>query len=285
MPSSMLLRLVVVAGIVGSPQLVAQRHSGGYVPPAQGNGDVLEDLSVERPHSIFERLEQSWAKASSAPPPSSSLPAGTVSVDELRHPLSAKGGRLLEKGQASAKAGDHIKAIDELKQALDEPSAVPYARSLLGTEYLRSGDPAAAIVELKEAIRLMPRTAANHTNLGLAFCMTGKRDAAERELRESIKLDGTAPQPRFLLGLLLLDQQSSDAGEYLRFAQRIITKASLALAIFHLRHGESDAAQQDLRTYLGSEWEKQAGRLEEWAASAAQMDRPSALFGFPVAGQ
>ncbi len=207
--------------------------------------------------------------------------AGTVSVDEARHPLSGKGERLIEKGQQYASSGDHRKAIDEFKQALNERSSAPYAHSLLGLEYLKTGNLHAAIDQLSAAIQSMPSLSANHSNLGYAYCLTGKRDAAERELREAIRLDAAAPQPRYLLGLLLLDAKNPEAGQHLQFAQRIIKKARLAMAIFHTRHGENDAAQKDLEAFLGAAWQKEGENAEKWVVLAAQLDRPSVLFGMP----
>ena len=43
------------------------------------------------------------------------------------------------KSAHSARAGKHLEAIEVLQQALAEPSAVPYARSLLGVAFLKSG--------------------------------------------------------------------------------------------------------------------------------------------------
>jgi tetratricopeptide (TPR) repeat protein len=260
--------------------------TSGYIPPSQDNGDIPNDATRERPHTIIERAEREFAQRSPSVfgpeiTASSAGAAGTVSVDEARHPLSGKGERLIEKGQQYASAGDHRKAIDEFKKALNERSSAPYAHSLLGVEYLKTKNFPAAIDQLRAAVLSLPNVSVNHSNLGYAYCLTGKREAAERELREAIRLDSVAPQPQYLLGLLLLDAKSPEAGQHLQFAQRIIKKARLALAIFHTRHGESDAAQKDLRAYLGPAWPQEAENAEEWVVLAAQLDRPSVVFGMP----
>src|ERR1700683_5117945 len=100
-------------------------------------------------------------------------PAGTVSVEQLQHPLSRKGVRLLRQAQNFAAMGDHGKAIAELQLALKERSAIPYAHSLLGSEYLRINQAPAAIEALEQAIKLLPRNAANHSNLGYALFLLG----------------------------------------------------------------------------------------------------------------
>jgi hypothetical protein len=108
-----------------------------------------------------------------------------------------------------------IKPFRNSGEPFKEPSAVPYAHSLLGTEYLKTKNNSAAIVELREAGRLMPGMAANRANLRCADCMTGKAQMGEQELHEAIKLDKTSPQAQYLLGLPLLDQKSPEASRYL----------------------------------------------------------------------
>ncbi len=255
----------------------------GYIPAERGNANPDDDVFGERPHSFFERYERS-VQAAAGPKGASprTFPAGTVSVDQLRHPLKGKGREFIENGQRFAKTGDHLNAISEFRKALKDPASEGYAHSLLGSEYLRSGNPAAAIANLTEAIRLMPHLAANHSNLGYAFLLVGKSAQAERELREAIQMDKTAAQSRFLLGLVLMDQRSEEAGRYLTFAQKVIKTARLASAIFHFRRGDPAAGEKDLREYLGSQWVEEATHAVEWASTAARMEQPSQLFGIPA---
>ena len=300
MNRSSLRRIIATAALVFSGQVLAQQQQTGtdedpalrfppspvYIPPSEGNGGNSDESIGERPHTIIERVQRKFDernRAVSGPYFSSNpeQPAGTISVDEARHPLSEKGERLIEKGQRYANAGDHRKAIDEFKHALNERSSAPYAHGMLGTEYLKINNLSAAIHHLLVATQSMPGVAANHSNLGYAYCLTGKRKAAENELRQAVRLDALAPQPRYLLGLLLLDANSPEAGQHLQLAQRVIKKARLALAIFHSRHGESDAAQNDLRAYFGPEWPEESANAEQWVVLAARLERPSVLFGMP----
>jgi tetratricopeptide (TPR) repeat protein len=283
MHKSALGRFAMVTVLLVSPQLFGQHRS--YIPAEQGNRNPPTDDLGEGTPSKFEQLERAAIENSLSPEtsrdPSLREPPGTVSVDQLRHPLSGKAGRLIENGQKFSKAGDYQKAIGEFRQALNEPAAVPYAHSLLGTEYLKIGDAPAASIELSEAARLLPGVPANHSNLGYAYLLMGKRQAAERELREAIKIDHTSPQPRFLLGLLLLDGGTTEAADYLNFAEKLLLKARLALAVFHVRHGQPEAAAQELRAYLGSKWAEDGARAEKWLTWAAEAERPSILFGLP----
>ena len=266
-----------------SAQLSGQQSMAGYIPPDRGYGNVEEDTFGGAPHTLFDRHERALQREAAQKLSSTrTFSSGTVSVDELRHPLKGKSLEIIENGQRYAKAGDHLNAISEFKKALSDPAAVGYANSLLGSEYLKTGNPTAAIASLSEAVRLMPHLAVNHSNLGYAFLATGNPEQAERELREAIKLDKVAPQSRFLLGLVLLDRRSEEAGRYLSFAQKIIKTARLASAIFHFRHGDSAAAEQDLREYLGLQWIEEAAVTLRWASAAARMEQPSQLFGFPA---
>lgn len=273
------LRLGTAAAVLFSASMFGQQRRGGYIPPDQGNVSISNDF-YQGFHTPFDQLERMLATNA----PSEAVheePAGTVSIDQLRHPLSAKAERLIQNGLKYAQTGAHEKAIDEFRQALAEPTSIPYARSLLGAECLKTGNLSAATTELSEAVRLMPNEAANHSNLGYAYLLTGKRVAAEEELREAIRLDRNSPQPRYLLGLLLLDQGTPEAADNLTFAQKVFKRARLALAIFHIQHGQSADAEEDLRAYLGPEWSEKGPEFEIWASSAAQTGRPSALFGLP----
>jgi len=91
----------------------------------------------------------------------------------------------------------------------------------------------------------MTGMATDHANLGYAYCMTGKGQIGEQELREAIKLDNTSPQAQYLLGLLLLDQKSPEAG------------------------------------HLGTQQSSQAETSEHWVARVATLKQPSMLFGLP----
>lgn len=121
--------------------------------------------------------------------PDGTVAAGTVSVEQLQHPLSRKGASLLRRAQNFAAMGDHGKAIAELRLALKERSAIPWAHSLLGSEFLKTNQVPAAIEALEQAVKLLPRTAVNHANLGYALFLRGDAQRAEIEVRQALDLD------------------------------------------------------------------------------------------------
>jgi Flp pilus assembly protein TadD len=134
--------------------------------------------------------------------PTPSATAGKISVDELQHPLSRKGESLIRQAQNFVAMGDHDKAISELRLALKERSAIPYADSLLGVEYLKTNQVPAAIDALEQAVKLMPRSVPNHSNLGYAFFLMGYLERGEQEVRRALDLDRNNEKTRRVLSLI-----------------------------------------------------------------------------------
>ena len=113
--------------------------------------------------------------------------AGTISVDLLRHPLSAQ-------------AGDHLGAIQQLSKALAKhPESAAWIQPLLGVEYLRTDQHEAAIQALEQAVLLLPRDAIHRSNLGLSLAFAGQYDRAEQELWKALQLDAKNDTTRRLL--------------------------------------------------------------------------------------
>ncbi|HEX5432404.1 MAG TPA: tetratricopeptide repeat protein [Bryobacteraceae bacterium] len=206
----------------------------------------------------------------------------TVSVEQLAHPLSKKARKMIEKAQKYSHSGDHAKAIGELRKALEEPSAIPYAHSILGAELLKTGNVKAALQELKEGVLLLPHSVANHSNLGYALFLSGQKEEGEKEIREALKMDSTSPQARFLIGVIQLEKGSHDqeAEKDFQMAQGEVQSAHLGLAMLYGRQGNKSAADQQLLQYLGPERAARLPFARAWLAAALQQG-PAATFGFP----
>jgi tetratricopeptide (TPR) repeat protein len=132
---------------------------------------------------------------------------GSISVDRLRHPLSGKAAKLIRKALDLARSGDHLRAIGQLNEALREPTAAPYAHSILGMEYLKTRQVGAAKEELEQAVQLLPHDSVDHSNLGYALLLSGDRDRAEREVRLALELDHGNPATQHLLNYILEARQ------------------------------------------------------------------------------
>ncbi len=141
---------------------------------------------------------------SSFPDSRAHVPPGapTVSADVLRHPLSSKARRRLEKALRLSELGKHLAAIQELRETLvKEPSSAPYAHSLLGVEYVENQQFAEARTSFEEAVRLMPHESVNHSNLGFSLAVAGDWNSAEQEARTAIQLDPSNSRAKTLLDL------------------------------------------------------------------------------------
>jgi tetratricopeptide (TPR) repeat protein len=241
--------IVFVTPITGG-HLLAQ-ITPGTLPDLDQSWSAPTQLPWER-EMRGSRDDLGWELAP-GPSAAADLKGGAlVSAEELRHPVSKKGQKLLEKAQRFAQAGNHSKAIEELNLAVQEPSAAPYAHGILGTEYLKLFQVTEAIQHLEEAIALMPKFAAHHSNLGYALCLLGQTEQGLKEIETALSLDWSLSRARFLEGAILLDQaaRDKDAWDSLESAQREVPSAHLALAIYYVRHGQGGAADQQLRDYV-----------------------------------
>jgi len=147
-------------------------------------------------------LEES---TSSFPDSREHVPSGpaTVSSDVLRHPLSVKARRRLEKALHLAELGEHPKAIKELRETLvKEPSSAPYAQSFLGVEYVQNQQFTEARNSFEEAVRLMPHESVNHSNLGYSLAVAGDWNSAEQEARTALQLDPANAKAKTLLEII-----------------------------------------------------------------------------------
>jgi tetratricopeptide (TPR) repeat protein len=188
------ISLSLLANAIANSPVSGQTYSGnsfdlnrvfGY--SARGLLDLDESNS---------RLPDSWehAKAGSA----------TVSSDVLRHPLTSRARRRLEKALHLSDLGKHPAAIEALRETLvKEPSAAPYAQNLLGVEYAENGQFVEARSSFEEAVRLMPHESVNHSNLGFSLAVAGDYNSAEQEARTAIQLDPTNTRAKTLLELVL----------------------------------------------------------------------------------
>lgn len=133
----------------------------------------------------------------------------TVSTDVLRHPLSSKARRLLDKAMHLTDLGNHTAAIEGLQEALAKyPSDAPYAHNLLGLEYIETGRFTDAKNSFEEAVRLMPHESVNHSNFGLSLAIVGEWDSAELEVRKAIQLDRANSKAKLILEALLLRKRT-----------------------------------------------------------------------------
>ena len=177
--------------------------------------------------------------------------SGTVSVEELRNPLSGKSLRTILSAQQHLRSGERLQGLQELRQAMNDPIAMPYAISILGAEHVRSGEYDVATRELQQAVKLLPGRAENFSNLAYVLYLTGHTEEGVAEARKALQLDPARPKTRLVLGMLLLRQGSHEAEAiaHLQAATEEVPSAHLALAAHYERVGHAPEAEKERRAY------------------------------------
>ena len=254
------------------PNLVTEEEVWANISqanPASGRGLASNTADPTQDLRAFEP----------APEPTPASGNQTVSVDELRHPLSRKGQKLIDKIEKELQAGDRSSAMEELNLAVKEPSAAPYAHNILGVEYLKVHKVSEAVDELAQAIALMPGFAAGHSNLGYALCLNGQSEQGFQEIEQALNLDRSSLRAHFLKGVILMDRGAGDheAWQNLEEAQREVPTAHLALAIFYARHGQSSPAQQQLQDFVQLNPRVTLNQAQDWLNGVAPTGVPAGV--------
>jgi len=177
--------------------------------------------------------------------------AGTVSVEELRNPLTGKSLRTILTAQQHLRSGERLQGLQELRQAMNDPIAMPYAISILGAEHIKTGELDVATRELQQAVQLLPGKPENLSNLAYVLYLTGHTEEGVAQARKALQLDPGRPKTRLVLGILLLQQGSHEAEAitHIQAATQEIPSAHLALAVHYERLGHAPEAEKERRAY------------------------------------
>ncbi len=162
---------------------------------------------------------------------------------------------LYEKGLELAKAGDTLKAIDDLKAAISLFPKFPLALNELGVQYLKLGQAIKAVEPLKAAVELSPDAFTPKLNLGIALLETQRYAEAETQLREALKQNDSAATAHMYLGVALTRLRNyQEAEKELRRAIELggnqLGLAHYYLAGIYWGKGEYGRAADELETYL-----------------------------------
>jgi tetratricopeptide (TPR) repeat protein len=141
----------------------------------------------------------------------SDVSAQVVSVDQLRHPITAQVRPLLLRAMEKMESGDHETAIAQLREMLTKyPDSAAYALNLLGVEYVKTDRYDAAVSSFEQAVLLLPHDAMTHYNFGLALVCARDYDRATQEVQRALKLDPRNPKMQARLNALLERQRASN---------------------------------------------------------------------------
>ena len=137
--------------------------------------------------------------------------AAVISVDLLRHPVSAKVRQLLLKAIDTIESGDHEAAIGQLRQMLTKyPDSAPYVHDLLGVEYVKTDRCETAVTSFEQAASLLSHDPITRYYLGLALLCAGDVDRATQEMQKAVKLDPQNPRMQARLSALLERKRSGN---------------------------------------------------------------------------
>lgn len=107
---------------------------------------------------------------------------------------------LFHRALENSRAGNSLKAIQQLQSVISQAPAFALAYNELAVQYLKTGRAAQAVETLREALRIRPEDFTLRLNYGIALWNQKKFDAAETELRLAIqKNNGDSPAAGYYL--------------------------------------------------------------------------------------
>ncbi|HSE23681.1 MAG TPA: tetratricopeptide repeat protein [Pyrinomonadaceae bacterium] len=163
---------------------------------------------------------------------------------------------LYQQAIESARTGDHVKAIAQLKAAIAQAPKFALAFSELAAQYAKTGQGTQAVETLRDGLKTNPDDFKLRLNYGIALLNEKKFDAAESELRVALKKhNADSSTASYYLGLALMGQQEIDAAqtEFLRVIKGGGDKTALAhryLGGIYWRNKQYRAAADELDKYL-----------------------------------
>ena len=92
--------------------------------------------------------------------------------------MTGKSLRAILTAQEHLKSGQHERGMQELRDAMKDPVAMPYAITMLGGEHLKAGQLDTALDELEQAIHLLPRAGQPTPTWPTRFTLRDKPSAA-----------------------------------------------------------------------------------------------------------
>jgi tetratricopeptide (TPR) repeat protein len=125
--------------------------------------------------------------------------SGTVSLNELLHPIAKKALRDAYEAQQFALANDVPKAIAKLEEAIRIDPSYRDAHLNLGVQYVHAGRAADAHAEFQKALDIGPPSAPIYADLALTSAVSGQNTEAESFARKALELDPANKGAQFVL--------------------------------------------------------------------------------------
>ena len=183
----------------------------------------------------------------------SSNQPGLVSAALARVPKPARD--LYEQALASSRAGDHKKAIDQLKKAIALSPDFALALNELGMQYLQQNELDKAAESLREALRQAPDDFIPRLNYGLVLLQQKDYKEAEVELRSAIEKNESSPpaheyRGRALIGLHRLEEAEKELQRALTLGGDQAVNSHRYLGAVYMQLGDDPRAIKELQEYL-----------------------------------
>lgn len=194
-------------------------------------------------------------------------PARPGVVNAAPEPVPEEARARYEKALAASAAGDHKRAVKELKAALEIHPRFPLALNELGAQHMRLGQLDDAAEAFAAAVRLAPDEPVLHINYGILLIRQKKYKEAEAQLARAVALDGASAAARVQRGhaLIRLGRAAEAEAELLQALKLGGPSTPLAhryLGALYFDRGDDTRAAAELEAYL---------RLAPDAADAAQV--------------
>jgi tetratricopeptide (TPR) repeat protein len=174
---------------------------------------------------------------------------GSISAEALRHPISRKANKALQKVTDSYLAGDDAGVQTQLQRAIEMPEAAPYALKMKGLLDLNRKDFPAAQSELTQAAVALPWDAEARALLGYVFYCAGDSTEAETAAYKSLEVDPNQPLAHLVIGLAQWEAKRVEAGlQHLRTAANFdFLPAQVLLAKYYERSRQPELAAEEWR--------------------------------------
>ena len=162
---------------------------------------------------------------------------------------------LFQQALESARAGNNLKAIEQLKSAISQAPRFALAYNELAAQYLKIGRGDQAVETLEEALGIDPEDFNLRLNYGVALLNQKKFEAAETELRLAMQKNPDSPAAGYYLGLALISQQKFDEAQpvfesVIKNGGDKIALAHRSLGGIYLHNKQYRKAADELEKYL-----------------------------------
>ena len=195
--------------------------------------------------TVFVQINLRFKSASARP--------GLVNAALANVPKPARD--LYEQALASSQAGNHKKAVEELKKAIVLYPQFVLALNELGLQYLQLNELDRAAEALGAALKHAPDEFILRLNYGLVLLQRKNYAAAEVELHTAVeKNDLSAPaheyRGRALIGLLRLEEAEKELQRALALGGDQAANSHRYLGAIYMQSGEDARAIAELQEYL-----------------------------------